>query len=438
MFSNRLSYFVLLLVFFFCRTFALDNGVSRSPPMGWSSWNFFRCDINETLILEVAQSMVSSGMNNVGYSYVNIDDCWMEPRRDRYGNLQADHNKFPHGMKWLADKIHSLGLKLGLYGCPGLKTCLGFPGSYEHEYQDAELFASWGIDYFKYDNCFLHFEIRDLWIDQVYNYSGLNNFTYYLPVEGVPGIGPFVPNVGGDISIYKDPYYESYEIMRDALNATGREIVYSICPISSGCNISTIEYYQNISNVCMNQCPQIDAADNWENFLSHVDSFIQLKAGAFDQPGYFTDLDMLEIGNGGQTESEYRSAMSLYCIFSSPLIAGNDIRNMDTTTQQLLTPAEVIAVNQDIGGLSGNLVQSVDDTQIYAKSLKSDGSVAVALLNRGPQLSNITIYWSELGMDWTDSLVRDLWIQQDLGIFSESFTASVGPHDTVMIKVSSK
>lgn len=424
---------LLLFVSIIVVCYGLDNGVALTPPMGWSSWNTFKCNITESLILNHATTIVSSGMRDVGYQYVNIDDCWMAPRRDKFGNLQADSQKFPNGMKYLADRLHSMGLKLGIYTCPGEKTCLGFPGSYEHEYNDARLFASWGVDFVKYDNCFLHYVMRDIWVEQVYNCS-CNNFTYYLEMQDVDGIGSFVPNVGGDIDIM-----DAYALMGEALLSTGRPIVYSICPLTSGCNISTARYYIDVSNMCMNQCPQHDAEDNWNDFLLRIDSFVKLGVGILTQPGYFTDLDMLEVGNGGETLAEYRSWMSLYAIFASPIIAGNDLTTMKPEIQEILTSPEIIKVNQDSLAKAGTLVNKqitpFGDLDVYSRPLFG-GSYAVGLLNRSNTTQKITLKWSYLGFPPTAvCLVRDLWKQQDIGYMTNSYTASVDSHDTAMVSI---
>jgi alpha-galactosidase len=243
---------------------ALDNGLARTPGMGWNSWNKFACNVSETLIKGVADQIVSMGLDKLGYNYVNIDDCW-QVSRDANGNIVEDKTRFPSGMKALADYIHSKGLKFGVYSDAGEYTCQHRPGGLNHEKSDANSYASWGVDYLKYDNC--------------YNDN--------LPPQ------------------------PRYEAMRDALNATGRPIYYSLCewgvedPATWAGNVGNSWRTTN------------DISDNWNSMTSNLD--LNDKWASYAGPGQWNDPDMLEVGNGGMTNEEYKSHFSLWALIKSPL-----------------------------------------------------------------------------------------------------------------------
>jgi alpha-galactosidase len=378
--GNVIRLFLLGLLFSCCATDCkgLENGLARTPPMGWNSWNRFWCNINETLIREIADAMVANGMKDAGYEYVNIDDCW-HGERDAEGYIQADPVRFPSGIAALADYVHSRGLKLGIYSDAGTLTCQSRPGSRGYEQQDADQYAAWGVDYLKYDWCYT---------------SGLNR-------------------------------QQSYTLMRDCLLNTGRPIVYSIC-----CWQFPGEWVVDVGNLWRTTG---DIQDNWASMVSLIDinAYLYQYAG----PGHWNDPDMLEVGNGGMTDKEYRTHFSMWCIMAAPLIAGNDLRNMSQSTLDILTAPEVIAVDQDPLGVQGRRVHDYGASEVWVKELVQ-GNCAVALFNRGLQPSNITILFSDLGPGFGDKAgIRDLWSREDLGVFTGSFTAEVPGHGVVLIKV---
>ena len=323
-----------LLVFVANTAMALDNGLALTPPMGWNSWNKFACNVSEDLIKSAADAMVESGMKDAGYEYIVIDDCW-QVDRDENGAIIADPERFPSGMKALADYVHSKGLKFGLYSDAGLLTCQKRPGSRGYEFQDARQYAAWGVDYLKYDWC----------------HHGKQNSE------------------------------ASYSLMRDALLASGRPIVFSICEWGStkpwlwAGDVGNLWRTTGDIQDCWD-CKRSWGGMGWPHILDLQDG-LEKYAG----PGHWNDPDMLEVGNGHMTDQEYRAHFSMWCILAAPLMAGNDIRDMSPGIQDILTNKEVIAVDQDVLGKQGRKVQDDGDFEVWAKELK-DGSQAVALLNR--------------------------------------------------------
>jgi alpha-galactosidase len=366
---------------------ALGNGVAMTPPMGWNSWNKFGCNVGEDLIRSMTDAMVTSGMKNVGYEYVVIDDCW-QASRDEQGNIVADPQRFPSGIKALADYVHGKGLKFGIYSDAGSMTCAKHPGSRGHEFQDAHQYASWGVDYLKYDWC----------------------------------------NVGTADA------QAAYITMRDALAATGRPIVFSMCEWGTA---KPWLWAKDVGNLWRTTG---DIADCWDckkeyesGFVKNLD--LQVGLESFAGPGHWNDPDMLEVGNGGMTTTEYRSHFSLWSLLAAPLIAGNDLRTMTPEIHDILTNSEVIAVNQDALGREGNRVRKYGDLEVWAKQLK-DGTRAVVLFNRSAAASDVSVSWEEIGYPaHLSAVVRDLWAKKDLGNFVGSFKATVPSHGVVMIKV---
>ena len=359
-----------------------------TPPMGWNSWNKFGCDVSDQLIRETADAMVSSGMKDAGYEYVVIDDCW-QVDRDAEGNIVIDAERFPAGMKALADYVHSKGLKFGIYSDAGLATCQGRPGSRGYEFQDARQYAAWGVDYLKYDWC--------------------NSSTQDAPA--------------------------SYSLMRQALDASGRSIVFSICEWGrnkpwlwapeSGHLWRTTGDIQN----CW------DCRREWGGmgFVHILD--LQVGLESFAGPGHWNDPDMLEVGNDGLTIAESRAHFSLWALLASPLMAGNDLRKMQPEIVDILTNSEVIAVNQDVLGRQGRKVRDDGDLEIWSKDLH-DGSRAVVLFNRGEQEQDMDVTWPEIGYTASlDALVRDLWSHEDLGTFAGSYSTTVPSHGVVMLRI---
>ena len=355
-----------------------SNGLARTPPMGWNSWNLFAGRIDDQTVRTMADAMVSSGMRDAGYIYLNIDDTW-EGVRDAQGNLQSNH-KFPD-MKALADYVHSRGLKLGIYSGPGPRTCAGYPASYGHEAQDAQTFAAWGVDYLKYDNC-----------------------------SAAPG----------------SDMQTDYTNMKNALVKSGRPIVFSQCAW----------WFYNWEPTTGNLWrTTTDIKDTWASMLANFDQSQAFSGSA--KPGAWNDPDMLEVGNGGMTDVEYRTHMGLWAIAAAPLIAGNDIANMSAATKAILVAPEILAVDQDSLGKQGTVASDANNLEILSKPLVGGNVRAVALFNRGTTTADIPVTWSQLGLPAGSYAVRDLWAQKDLGKFSTGYTAmAVASHATVMISVS--
>jgi alpha-galactosidase len=373
---------------------AISRALALTPPMGWNSWNKFACNVSEEMIRSMADAMVKSGMKDGGYQYVNIDDCW-QVSRDADGNIIADPQRFPHGLKAVGDYLHSLGLKFGVYSDAGSKTCAGRPGGLGHEYQDARQYAAWGVDYLKYDWC--------------------NTSTQDAKA--------------------------SYANMRAALDASGRAIVLSICewgtakPWLWGKEVGGNLWRTtgDISDKWTGQSKWPDGSCCSNGMLAIVDQQVGLQAYA--GPGHWNDPDMLEVGNGGMTDTEYRAHFSLWAILAAPLIAGNDLRNMRPEIHDILTNQEVIAVDQDGLGREGERVWKDGDVEVWAKQL-ADGSRAVALLNRGGGEQQISANWEDLGYPGQVSAsVRDLWLHKDLGKFARKFSAPVASHGVVLVTV---
>lgn len=356
----------------------LENGVGLTPPMGWNSWNFFGCQISEDIITETADALISSGLADIGYEYVNIDDCWSSGR-DPQDNLSPDPAVFPSGIDTLANYIHSKGLKLGIYSDAGILTCEERPGSLYHELQDAVTFASWGIDYLKYDNC------------------------YNLDIE---------PKL-------------RYPPMRDALNQTGRPIFFSLCEWGQE---DPAVWGDTVGNSWRTTD---DIVDTWESMVAIADK--NDKWAAYAGPGGWNDPDMLEVGNGGMTFQEYRSHFSMWCLMKAPLLIGCDVRNMTTETYEILSNTEVIAVNQDLLGIQGSKVSkqgSGECLEVWAGPL-SGGKIVVALWNRCAISDYITAKWEDLGLEPNVSVVaRDLWEHRNLpDSYMGSLEALVDSHD---------
>ncbi|MBN2736092.1 MAG: alpha-galactosidase [Spirochaetales bacterium] len=382
-FINHGGWLILLLLISPSILVSLENGLALTPPMGWNSWNIFGGDINETKIMEIADAMVSSGMRDAGYIYLNIDDMWMDDQgRDENGNLRGDQDRFPSGIKALADYCHSLGLKLGLYGDRGTATCCNVPesGSQGHETLDANTFASWGVDYLKYDSC----------------------------------------NAKVDLQT-------SYTLMSQALLQTGRPIVFSICAwYYAG------DWMQDQGNLWRTTG---DIEDNFHSVLGIIDKNEALWPHA--GPGHWNDPDMLEVGNGACSYEEYKSHFSLWCIMAAPLIAGNDVRNMSDETLSILLNTEMIAIDQDPAGIQGRIVDDKGDLEVWVKPLGSEkgSEKAVVLFNRSGSSATITARWVDIGLSGSAS-VRDLWAHSELGSYNSSFSSSVPAHGVKVLRIS--
>ncbi len=353
--------------------------LAPTPPMGWNSWNKFGCNVSDKLIREMADAVVSSGMQAAGYQYVNIDDCW-QVSRDSSGTIVADPTRFPSGIKALADYVHGKGLKLGIYTDAGTGTCEKRPGSLNHEVQDAKTYASWGIDYVKIDWC---------------NAEGL------------------------------DPEVQ-YAKLRDALANSGRPIVFSIC----NWGVKTPWRWGPATGNLWRTTGDIN--DTYER-MSLI-GFGQNGLEKFAGPGHWNDPDMLEVGNGGMKRDEYRTHMALWAILAAPLLAGNDLRNMSPETKELLLNSEVLAVDQDAKGVQGHRVWEEGPLEVWVKPL-ADGSHAVGLFNRSESATKMTLDLNSVGAPASAKL-RDLLDHKDLGTVQNSYSAEVPKHGVVLLKVS--
>ena len=367
-----------------------DN-VALTPPMGWNSWNKFGPDINEELVKEIADAMVSSGMKDAGYQFIVIDDGW-QTGRDENGNIVVNSKKFPNGIKPVVDYVHSKGLKFGIYSDAGRKTCQGLPGSRGYEYQDARTYASWGVDYLKYDWC----------------YHGKQNSE------------------------------ASYKLMRDALYKAGRPIVFSIC------EWGTTKPWLWAKDVGHLWRTTEDIQDCWDCINSWGGLgwvlILDKQAGLenYSGPGHWNDPDMLEVGNGGMTNQEYKCHFSMWCMLAAPLMAGNDIRNMPEEVKEILINKEVIALDQDKLGRQAVKITDTGDYEIWVKELEGS-EIAVALFNRGESSISTNISWGyflrKFKLAQKKYLLRDLWQHKIVGDTSKRFKVRIKGHDLVLLRL---
>jgi alpha-galactosidase len=375
--------------------------LALTPPMGWNSWNKFGCNVDEQLIRETADAIVTQGMRDVGYLYVVIDDCW-QGERDSLGWIHPNPQRFPSGMKALADYIHSKGLKFGIYSCAGHKTCGGHPASRGHEFQDALTYARWGVDYLKYDWC---------------NTEGLN------------AVG-------------------AYTTMRDALYAAGRPVVFSICewgdnqPWLWGKDVGHLWRTTGDITPCF-ECEQNHGTWTSWGVMKVVEQRKNIRQYA--GPDHWNDPDMLEVGNG-MTLNEDRAHFSLWCMMAAPLMAGNDVKDMTKATNEILTNREVIAIDQDSLGVQGyRYTTTPEGVEVWVKPLVR-GDWAFCFLNRGENAYAVDVNWAAYGL--TDGIskqefdpqkstfvVRDLWKHQSLGTTQQKLHAVVPSRDALMVKL---
>ncbi|CAM0956664.1 unnamed protein product [Alopecurus aequalis] len=357
---------------------AYENGLGKTPQMGWNSWNHFACGVNEEIIRETADAIVNTGLAKLGYQYVNIDDCWADQYRDNQGNMVPNKQSFPSGIKALADYVHARGLKLGVYSDAGTQTCSQrMPGSLDHEEQDVQTFTSWGVDYLKYDNC---------------NDAGRN-------------------------------VKERYTKMSNAMKKYGKNIFFSLCEWG---NENPATWAGGMGNSWRTTG---DIADNWNSMTSRADQ--NDKWAAYAGPGGWNDPDMLEVGNGGMTDAEYRSHFSIWALAKAPLLIGCDVRSMSPQTKDIISNWEVIGVNQDSLGVQGKKVQSNNGLEVWAGPLTGNRK-AVVLWNRQGYQATITAYWSSVGLPGSAAVtVRDLWAHSTSSAQGQ-ISASVAPHDCKM------
>lgn len=373
---------------------AQQTELASTPPMGWMSWYPFIDKIDEKLILEVADSMISSGLRDAGYHILQLDDGWMAKTRDKQGRQYADSTRFPHGIKYLADYLHSHGLKLGIYSSAGNKTCAGYPGSFGHEEIDAKTYSDWGIDYLKFDAC-------------------------------------------GDMGSHtvKELNYK----MSEALKETGRSILYEICIFNSddthlwGGEIANMWRTGGDIVTYIDKNPEVTYR-NWYKNLQQV-----IGKESYAGKGHWNDPDNLIIGyarNNKQTIDEQKAQFSFWSLIAAPLILGNDVRYMTTEIKEILLNKEVIEISQDKAGKQGVRMISNDSFEIWMKSLL-DGSKAIVLFNKKESSSAIPLKLNEIKLSGR-FLVRDLWEHQDKGIITDSYTVKVEPHGVVMLKLTNQ
>lgn len=373
------------------------------PPLGWNSWNTFTWNINEALIKETADAMVQQGYKDAGYEYVVIDDCWSLKQRDDNGYLVPDPEKFPNGMKAVADYVHSLGLKFGIYSCAGTHTCAGYPGSFEHEFQDAETFAAWGVDFLKYDYC-------------------------YKPRQ-----------INGEIL---------YKRMALALKNCGRDILFSAC--NWGCD----GVYQWIREAGAHMYRSTgDIQDNWDSIKTLALS--QMGKECYTGSFCHNDMDMLVVGMyggsnnefirasiGGCTDSEYKTHFSLWAMMGSPLMMGCDIRNASDAAKNILQNKDILSINQDMESRGAYRIKACpdwyqEDEGIILAKLLSNGEIALGFFNFSDENRELSLMLWDIGLPTASGKkikLYDCWEHKDLGVFSERFSPVVPPHDCVVVK----
>jgi alpha-galactosidase len=400
--KRNLAFIIVLILIFPVVAGQKFNNLAPTPPMGWNSWNTFQSKINEQLVRDIADIFERDGYKNAGYNYIIIDDCWSLHERDKDGNLVADPAKFPEGMKALADYVHSKGLKLGIYSDAGNQTCAGYPGSKDHEMQDAQLFASWGIDYLKYDWC---------------STQGLNTV-------------------------------EAYTKIRDALYAAGRPIVLGICewgntqPWLWGKEIGQLWRISGDITPCFDCVVDHGSYKDW-GIMKIVDlrNDIRKYAG----PNGWNDYDMMEVGNG-MTVSEDRAHFSIWCMLSTSLIMGNDLRSASPAAIEILTNKNAIAINQDPLGVQAFKYKDIDSTEVWVKPLKND-EWAICFLNRKKESITVNFNWSDnfiIDPDFSYNVnfknekfkILNVWTGKKAGTTRKPLKAVIPVHDVVMLRLS--
>jgi alpha-galactosidase len=397
---------IVILFFVFAYVFTSAQkfeNLAQTPPMGWNSWNKFACEVNEKMLMQMADAMVESGMRDAGYEYIVVDDCW-HGERDSLGFIQANPEHFPSGMKALTDYIHSKGLKFGIYSCAGNTTCAGRPASRGREYQDALTYAKWGVDYLKYD-----------WCDT----DGLNAEAAYIT-------------------------------MRDALYSAGRPILFSMCEWGGN---KPWEWGAEVGHMWRTTGDIYDCFDceyshgTWSSW--GVMKILDMQDGLreYAGPGHWNDPDMLEVGNGGLTVNEGRAHFSMWCMLAAPLIAGNDLTSMSEETLEILTNTDAIAINQDALGIQGFKFASKDSVETWFKPLEN-GDWAVCFLNRSSTPAKVGFDWKtkvyddfskrDLGATKSVYQVFDVWKKKSLGDTNTSLNEEVPGHDVLMLRLSEK
>ncbi len=379
----------------------MNNRIALTPPMGWNSWNTFSWNISESLIKEAADSFVENGLKDAGYEYIVIDDCWSKKQRDKNGCLVPDPEKFPNGMKAVADYIHSKGLKFGMYSCAGTHTCAGYPGSFEHEFQDAETFAEWGVDYLKYDYC-------------------------------------YKPKSADGENLYKR--------MAMALRNCGRDILFSACNWGA----------DNVHNWIRETGAHMfrstgDIQDNWNSITTLASS--QIGKQAYGGVYCHNDMDMLVVGMhgnsendwiasqvvGGCTDTEYKTHFALWAIMNSPLMIGCDVRNMSAATKEILTNKDIIAINQDIECRGPYCIRQWNNPENAFALIKplSSGEYAVGMFNFGDKKNEMSLQFFDIGLPASSGRgleLYDCYSHSVIGTFTERYAAEIDSHDCCMFR----
>jgi alpha-galactosidase len=379
-----------------------QKGLAMTPPMGWNSWNTFASDINEKMVLEMADVMISSGMKEAGYEYLVLDDAWMAKERDSItGDLVPDPVKFPGGMKFVADYVHSKGLKFGLYNCAGTNTCAGYPGTRGYEYQDAAFYARVGIDYLKYDWCY---------------------------TEGINA-------------------KEAYTTMSKALAKTGRPIVFSLCEWGSNKPWEWAEPVGHLWRTTGDIYHCFDCIKDHGTWKSWgVMQILDMQDGLrkFAGPDHWNDPDMMEVGNG-LAAGENRAHFSMWAMLAAPLIAGNDLRSMSNETKDILTSKEVIAIDQDVLGIQGFRYSVKDSVETWFKPLRNN-EWAVCFLNRSVKPKNLEFNWQnemvndtltkrDLNAKTTSYKIRNIWAGKETDNTDKTFKSIIPGHDVILLRL---
>jgi len=395
---KKIILFLVLFSPFYLKAQKFDN-LAMTPPMGWNSWNTFATEINEKLILETADILSSNGMKESGYSYLVLDDAWMAHDRDSQGNLVADPIKFPHGMKYVSDYVHSKGLKFGLYNCAGTQTCAGYPGTRGYEYQDARFYAAQGVDYLKFDWCH---------------------------AEG-------------------ENAQEAYKTMSKALKQAGRPVIFSLC--EWGTNkpwewASSIGHLWRTTGDISSQFEGLKDNGTWKsNGVMHIVD-LQADLRKYAGPGHWNDPDMLEVGNG-MKPGEDRAHFSLWCMMAAPLILGNDLRKMSPETLSILTNKEAISIDQDELGIQGYRASSENGLETWIKPLKNK-ELAICFVNRTEIPISVQYDWSKnpvhddlskTDIDFTQDTysIKGVWEKLPKINTKKAFKGTVAPHDIILI-----
>ena len=389
------SFYLFLAIWVLTTTTTFSQkfeNLALTPPMGWNSWNTFECaGVNETVIREMADAMVAKGLKDVGYEYIVIDDCW-QIGRDENGYIIVDKEKFPSGIKVLADYVHSKGLKFGIYSDAGTKTCAGRPGSKGFEYKDAETYAKWGVDYLKYDWCFTE---------------------------------------GQDAK-------QSYKLMRDALYKAGRPIVFSLCEWGEN---KPWKWAENVGHLWRTTL-DIDMKGRFDGNINGnlfgwadlVDKQVGLEKYA--GPGHWNDPDMLAVGNNDMPINEARAHFSMWAILAAPLMAGNDLRTMSFSDQEILTNKEIIAINQDVLGKQGFKIKDYGNFEVWQKPLKN-GDIAICLFNREIKNKKYQVNWKQMNMKnfSGEYTIKNLWKNKEIGTTKTNFLIEVPARDVVVFRL---